>query len=366
MLHACRTRRAVGFGLVASLLIMASWATTVHAARSAPAAPPRGMDIGDDFRALAQQRPWRCAVAPSGPVPATGWTSEAPLCAWQDRLRMQSWSGPGLPQGSTCVSAAAAWWSWIRGKDAAPLWHAAWPANSARDDSGAIKRIVLIREVSQGEWKVTEWRWSPSPRLATRAWQLSRWNALAARAEQFRQTVLASGTQETRMLNQVLEANLRHRPAERNGDVLTWQTDGLCLKVDAAAPGAQQLQLPYSADDSRLEQRAAMQLQLARRFPKATWLSTFNLVPTARHARGGAKFFAVWVDGGAIKGQLWMPTRGDGPLLRVRIATRVPANAATATLTPADLAGDPAVVLRRQVIERELKNVAALWASTYE
>lgn len=254
----------------------------------------------------------------------------------------------------------------MRSKDAAPVWQAAWSANSTRDDSDMVKRIVLMREVSQGNWTVTEWRWSPSPRAATRAWQQGRWNALAARAEQFRQTVAPGGARETRMLNDVLGANLRHRPAEQSGDVLKWQTDGLCLKVDAAAPGAQQLQLPYSADDSRLEQRAAMQLQLARRYPKAVWLSTFNLVPTARHVRGGAKFYAVWVDGGTIKGQLWMPTKGDGPLLRVRIATQLPAIAADAAGNPADIADNPAIMLRRQVIERELKNVAALWASTHE
>lgn len=232
-------------------------------------------------------------------------------------------------------------------------------SHSMRDDSGPEKRIVIIRKLAQGDWSATEWRWMPSLRAATRTWQQGRWDALAAHAQQFRQPVTAKGTREVRMLQQVLDANLGHRPAERNGDVLKWQSDGLCLQVDLAAPGAQQLQLPYSADDSRLEQRAAMQLQLARRFRNANWLSTFNLVPAARNARGGAKFYAIWLDGATIKGQLWMPTKGDGPLVRLRLATELPA-------TPANGMENPAVTMRRQVIERELMAVAARWAFAYE
>lgn len=228
-----------------------------------------------------------------------------------------------------------------------------------RDDSGPEKRIVVIRLLPQGDWSTTEWRWSPSPRAATRAWQQGRWNALAARAGQFRQPVAAAGMREAGMLEHVLQANLGRRAAELTGDVLRWQSDGLCLKVDAAAPGAQQLHLPFSADDSRLEQRAAMQLQLARRYPKATWLSTFNLVPTPRHVRSGAKFYAIWLEGAFVKGQLWMPTKGDGPLVRVRIATELPA-------IPADPIDNPAVTLRKQVIERELMALAARWAFVYE
>lgn len=227
-----------------------------------------------------------------------------------------------------------------------------------RDDSGTDKRMVIIRQSSPGQWNVTEWRWSPSTRAATRAWQQGRWNALAARAGQFSQPPQAGGAGEARMLEQVLEANLGARPAERTGDALKWQSDGLCLQA-IAAPGPQQLQLPYSADDSRREQRAAMQVQLARRYPKATWLSPFNLVPTPRHARGGAKFFAVWLEGSTVKGQLWVPIKGDGPLVRVRISTGLPAS-------PADISNNPAIALRKQVVEREVMALAARWASAYE
>jgi len=239
------------------------------------------------------------------------------------------------------------------------VWRSAWQSQGMRDDSGAEKRFVLIRRLPQGAWSATEWRWSPSPREATKAWQEKRWNALAASVAQHTQTPTAAGASETRLMHDVLESNLGTRPAERIADVLTWQTDGHCLKADLTSPGPQQLQLSYSAEDSRLEQRAAMQLQLARRTPKASWLSPFNLVPASRQARGGAKFYAVWIEGNVMKGQLWIPTRGNGPLMRVRIASELAS-------VPVDLAKNPALQRSRQVIERELFALAERWASAYE
>lgn len=313
-----------------------------------------------DFRALAQQRPWQCKAPAVRAVPATGWSAGRTGCAWQDRLQMRTWSGPGALPGSNCVNAQAAWWAWARGQGAAPAawpaaWNSAWTSQSLRDDSGPVKRIVMLLLLPDGKWNATEWRWNPSPRAATRAWQQQRWNALAARAEQVGQQ---AGTRQAGMLHKVLEWNLGTRPAELAGDVLRWQADGLCLQVDPASPGAQQLQfqLPYSADDSRQEQRSAMQLQLARRYPKASWLTPFSLVPAARHARGGAKFYALWAQGAVLKGQLWIPTKGDGPLVRLRITTDLPA----APANPETLARS------RQVLERELMSLASRWAVAYE
>jgi hypothetical protein len=161
------------------------------------------------------------------------------------------------------------------------------------------------------------------------------------------------------MLLNVLEANVGARPAQLGGELLRWQSDGLCMQATASAPGPQQLQLPYSAEDSRQEQRSAMQLQLARRYPKANWLSPFGLVPAPRPPRGGAKFYAVWVEGEVLTGQLWIPTKGDGPLVRLRITAPLPPRLAPAA-TP-DALAQP-----KQVFERELMSLASRWAAAYE
>ncbi len=329
------------------------------AAHALPAA-----DVAADVRGLAQQRPWRCAQQAEADVPHTGWRASAVECAWQERLRVRSWSGPGERHKGACVSAQAQWWAWSRAASpAAPggavPWHAAWAAHSMVDDSGAEKRVLILRRLAAGDWSVPEWRWQPSPRAATRRWQEGRWKLLVARAAQLRATpAVAAGAPEERMLHQVLDANLAGRVAEIGQQSWQWLADGQCLGVDAAGLGQQIMQLPYAADDSRMEQRAAMQLQLARRYPKATWLTEFRLVPASLRARGGAKFYAVWMEQHVIKGQLWIPTRGNGPLVRVRITTALPTAAGPA---------DAQVVARaEQLLTRELSALAGRWVAEHE
>jgi hypothetical protein len=65
--------------------------------------------------------------------------------------------------------------------------------------------------------------------------------------------------------------------AEIGSQSWRWKADGVCLNVGALGLGQQLMQLPYAIDDNRLEQRAAMQLQLARRYPMATWLANFSV-----------------------------------------------------------------------------------------
>ena len=228
------------------------------------------------------------------------------------------------------------------------------------DERGPEKRIVILRRLTNGEWSGTEWRWTPSLRAATRHWQEGRWKLLAERAAQLRGPSEApQGPVETRMLHGVLEANLGNRIGEIGSHGWQWLANGLCLNVDALGLGQQIMQLPYAVDDSRLEQRAAMQLQLARRYRKATWLTDFSLIPAAPQARGGAKFYAIWIEQASLKGQLWIPTKGNGPLVRLRITTALPA--------PAAEQPDPQVVARAaQVMQRELTGLASRWAAAYE
>ncbi len=228
------------------------------------------------------------------------------------------------------------------------------------DDGPTEKRIVILRLAPNGQWQATEWRWTPSLRAATRRWQEGRWKLLVARAEQIRAAALVPHTApEGRLLRHVLEANLANRVSEIGDQRWQWNAEGFCLRVDAAGPGQQIMQLPYTVDDSRLEQRAAMQLQLSRRYPNATWLTDFTLVPAAARARGGAKFYAVWLEQATLKGQLWIPTKADGPLVRLRITTTLPVNGG----------GPPAsstIERAHQVVTRELTGLASRWASQYE
>ncbi len=349
-------KTAVAFSVLSAVVLT----VTAPASAARPRALPAAADLTADFKALARQRPWACAAQPAIDTPPAGWTEVANECVWQSRLHMRRWSAPTDAQPRACVSAQAQWWSWARGAmpaAAAPAaWRTAWATQSIIDDGGAQKRIVVVRRLKNGEWSATEWRWNPSPRAATRAWQEGRWKLLAERAAQLRAPDdAAQGAPQERTLRSVLEANLGTRAGEIGEHGWKWQGDGLCLAVDEAGLGQQIMQLPYSSDDSRLEQRAAIQLQLARRYPKAIWLTNFSLVPTPPNARGGAKFYAIWLEQATLKGQLWIPTRGAGPLVRLRLTAALPA------------APDaPGVARAEQAMQRELTGLASRWAARHE
>lgn len=332
--------------------------SAIGAAASSTTAP--AADVGTQLRVLAQQRPWTCADQQATPAPGPAVSGGVAECAWQNRLRMRRWSGQGGVKPGACVSAQAQWWAWARAGTAAPVWRSAWTSQSVIDEHGPQKRIVTMRRLADGEWSLTEWRWDPSERAATRRWQEQRWALLAASAAQLRShPEPASGPVEERMLHSVLEAHLAQRSGEIGGQTWQWQAQRLCLTVDALGLGQQLMQLPYAADDSRLEQRAAMQLQLARRYPKATWLLPFSLVPKAPHARGGAKFHAVWMENTTLKGQVWIPTKGSGPLVRLRITTVLPPS-------QAGQADAQAIARAEQVLQNELRALAARWAVEHE
>lgn len=266
---------------------------------------------------------------------------------------VRRWSATGSMLPGDCISPQARWWAWARaGKPLA--WRTAWTARSLDDESAAEKRIAMIRRGADGEWQATEWRWKPSLRAATRRWQEGRWKLLAELADAVNHDSVASLPAEQAMLQTVWEENLGAHPGEIAGELWRWQVDGLCLRSDPVGLGPQQFHLPYSVDDTRLEQRSAMQLQLARRYPKATWLTPFRLVPAAASAKGGAQFQAVWVENSELKGQLWMPTRGAGPVVRLRIVASV-------------RGASPAAIARAgQVVEHELATLAGSWAARHE
>ena len=339
------------------LMGVLAWLAAVPA--SALALRPRAApdDVVMNLRDLAQQRPWTCAEAARLDAPRTGLAGGVAECAWQNRWRMRHWRGRADAATNACISSQAQWWAWLR----APVpWRTAWAGHSFIEDGATQQRIVIVQRLENGEASVTEWRWNPSPRSATRRWQQGRWKLLAARAEQLRAPVEADyGPLESRMLRSVLASHLAKRVGEIGNQTWRWQAEGLCLTVDALGLGQQIMQLPYAADDSRMEQRAAMQLQLARRYPKATWLTEFGLVPAAARARGGAKFQAVWLEQASLKGQLWIPTKGNGPLVRLRITTALPVAAG-------GHAQPQAIARAEQVLQQELTGLASRWAAEHE
>lgn len=338
----------------------------MDAARGAPKPPHASVEAVSDtvtsFRALASQRPWICPEQDSDGAGRSVWRAAPAECAWQNRLRMRRWRGPAIPDPDACVSAEAIWWTRARLQTGSPstfaqAWRSAWTSQIILDEVGTEQRVIVMRRGVDGVWGATEWRWQPSERAATRRWQAARWELLVAHAVGLSPSAAGQGPEprESNSLWAVLEANLGRRPGEIKGGVLSWASEGLCLQVDRAAPGPQQLQLSYTMDDSRQEQRAAMQLQLARRFPQATWLTPFSLVPAPERLHHGAKFYAIWLEAGVMSGQLWMPTRGDGPLQRLRISARLASKPAAAP-----------VAIAKGAIERELLALAASWTQRHD
>jgi hypothetical protein len=333
-------------GLALAMLVLAPVQGAQAARRAAPARP----DPVADFRALAQQDPWTCRQAADGEAE----------CAWQNRLRKQSWRWSDAGQPS-CLSRQARWWN--QAQAALPpttlrsVWDTRWSAQTLRFGIGGEERLLLLERGRDGQWQATEWRWNPNPRPATRRWQEGRWKLLVEAAAR-RQAEAASAAQPgAARMQPVLRRVLGARPGEFGLEGLRLETAGrLCLQVGDPLPGQSKLPLSYSPNDSRLEQRAAMHLQLSRQHPDAKWLTQFKMLDMPANLPSGAKFLATWVEGGALNSQLWMPAKDDTATLRLRASIRLPRGQ-----------NDAAVLWQgRQALERELTAVAVQWAAAYE
>jgi len=331
-------------GLALAMLAPAQGAQAAR--RTAPARP----DPVADFRALAQQDPWTCRQAADGEA----------ACAWQDRLRKQSWRwSESAP--SACLSQQARWWSQAQAglppTTLRSVWDRRWSVRTLRFGIGGEERLLLLERGRDGQWQATEWRWNPNPRPATRRWQEGRWKLLVEAAAR-RQAETASPAQlDAARLQPVLRRVLGARPGEFGADGLRLETPGrLCLQVGNPLPGPSKLPLSYSPNDSRLEQRAAMHLQLSRQHPDAKWLTPFKMLDMPANLPSGAKFFATWTEGAALNSQLWMPAKNDAPTVRLRVSTRLPRGQENAA----------ALWQARQAVERELAAIALQWAAAYE
>lgn len=312
-----------------------------------------------NFAELAQHRPRKCTPALPPVAAPAGWDEKAPLCVWQGRLEMRRWSAPAEGRGG-CVAPPAHWWAWqrarvgIRPGTPAAAWNTGWKSQYVAGAAGERARIAIV-ELQGASWTATEWTWAPSPRAATRAWQQGRWEALAQAAARARSTDAAPPA-----LRAIWEKNLNGRPGDISPAGWRWQSEGKCLSMLPMEAAASSLPLPYAREDARLEQRAAMQIQLARRYPQANFVVPFRLLdapPAMRHS--GAKYIAIWTEKARVTGQLWIPLKSGEPTVRARIEASLPARYDT----PAGLAAGAGAV---RAIERELAAMAATWSAEHE
>lgn len=347
--------------LLLGLLVSLVTACQLAPANAAPAhhrAAKAQPDVVGDFRTLAQQRPWACApLASTGAGPA--WPEAEAACAWQNRLHMQRWRWSD-GAASPCFSRQARWWHWAQAglPPAAPrsVWDRRWTAQTLHMNVGGEERLLILRR-DKDTWEATEWRWNPNPRPATRRWQEGRWKLLLEAASQAQYRSAALDAPDAARMRPVFRRLLGARPGETGPQGLALESAGLCLQASNPLPGQPKLHLSYSPNDSRLEQRAAMHLQLSRQYPNAKWLTQFKMLDMPANLPSGAKFLASWVEDGLVVGQVWMPMKDDATTVRVRITTPLPQHQGD---------GMSAAAKIKPVVERELEAIATQWAAAYE
>ncbi|HEY0488669.1 MAG TPA: hypothetical protein VGD30_04075 [Telluria sp.] len=357
-----RITRTRPLATLASLTMTAALvAIHLPAAAARPARPKPEPELLD-FAKVAQHRPRPCA--PGTPLVAgpAGWKQAAPLCVWQGRLQMRRWVASADAVPAACTAPPAAWLAWQRARVGNPAasgaaWHAGWTSQYlAGPGADGTERIAIIERRPSVGWVATEWTWAPSPRAPTRKWQQGRWELLAKAASAARTVNAAAATP----LHDAWEKNLKGRAAEVAQDGWRWQSGGACLRMTPIVRAAAPLPLPYAREDARLEQRAAMQIHLARRNPGATFLMPFRLLDAPAAApRSGAKYAAIWTDRTQVTGQLWIPRAGDEPPIRAQVVTGLPSRYDT----PAGMAAGTRAL---RIMERELTGIADIWSAEHE
>lgn len=344
---------------VAAMLLPAS-AAEVRAAQAAK--PPSPLD---NLRAFASDRPRPCPPGTAaGPQPPNGWRAEPAQCVWRGLLQVQRWHAPARP-AVTCTGLPARYWAWMRTRFGQPMraqslaWDMTWRANAVRAPGAAQSRVAVIVRNPDNSWTATEWHWTPSARIPTRAWQQGRWELLQRAAAALQPSAAPAAAPEVAMVRLAWEDALRGRAAETEGSLWRWPGEGACVAIDTVGLSDAQMQMPYQNSESRLEQRAAMQLLMARRYPGADWLAPFSLLPQAPEAPGGAKYSALWRVDNLVLGQLWIPRKDDQAIVRVRMSATVPPRLSEA-------ARAPHVFRTARAINGELAALAAAWDGRHE
>jgi hypothetical protein len=328
----------------------------LHAAPAAAAGRKPLLPPAADFTQLTGTRAGSCAA----PVEAGLASLGAPTlrhCAWSQHLEMLYWQDVSASP-NTCLPAPAIAWHRLGAGVGAVLrpWNAAWNGQSLLVQTGGMVQAGMVWRQEGGQWSVVLWRWRPSDRIPTREWQAGHWNKVA---EAVRAVDAANpAPNRTPLMTAWLDAT-NGKPRLLAADTWRWVSEASCLDLRTASLGQAQMHLPHSRDDARLEQRSAMQVLLARRFPAAEWLRNFSLIePSISGDRTGAKFLAVWRENTTVSGQLWIPLRDEGGIVRARISSELPAAAGPAQ--------QEAAKARAAVLERELSALAHAWEARHE
>ncbi len=171
---------------------------------------------------LAQQDPWTCRPAADGDAE----------CAWQNRLRKQSWRWSDGAPSPSCLSPQARWWN--QAQAALPpttlrsVWDRRWSAQTLRFGAGGEERLLLLERGRDGQWQATEWRWNPNPRPATRRWQEGRWKLLVEAAAKRQADAAGAAQLDAARMQPVLRRVLGARPGEFGPDGLRLETAAAC------------------------------------------------------------------------------------------------------------------------------------------
>lgn len=328
----------------------ASAAPKSHARAARKDAPPAAAD----FDELAGSQARACGD-PADPRLAAMGQPSVRQCAWSGRIEMQYWRAIPAPAGACLPPAAIAWQRLATTAQTSPApWNAAWTGHAQVAGNDALQQALALWRTGDGSWSAVLWRWQPSPKPDTRAWQQGHWKDVVAAVQ-----AIVGPQGRVQAASPLLQAWLdttAGEPRVLDGANWRWVAQHACLSMQTEDIGQAQLHLPYSRDDARLEQRSAMQVQLARRFPNADWLLPFTLLdPAVPGKRSGAKFIAIWKDGSAVRGQLWIPLRENGGILRARIAS---------SLGPAH--NENAVKARADLLEHELTALAHAWEARHD
>ncbi|UUZ48591.1 hypothetical protein LP420_38810 [Massilia sp. B-10] len=264
-----------------------------------------------------------CRALPALAAPAIAGTSRRP-CAPGTAACSCGAGGPGTepPPAAGCVAPSARWWAWERARLAAsapalPAWETQWTGNAAAISTDPLRLAVL--ELGEGAvWQAREWEWTPSPRRATRAWQCGAGSSCCARSSKNarRPHRIPHRCADSASLGSAAAGAARRTQQSIAALASRWRVPAPDRRIAART------ELP-----SRLRARrrlasnsAAMQVQLARRYPEASWLVPFRLIdlPGADGAR--ARYLAVWQDKGGITGQLWLLTADGARAVRVQVS----------------------------------------------
>jgi len=337
--------------------ILASCAAPQAPALAAPGKPGKASVPGAaDFERLSGSRAGNCSAALDAAFAAMGAPSLR-HCAWSQRVEMLYWQDIGAAP-NTCLPAPAIAWHRLGAGARAVLrpWSGAWNGQSLLVQYNGIEQAGMVWRQDDGHWSAVLWRWRPSDRIPTRNWQAGHWQDVV---QAVRSIDAANPAPPRTPLNTAWLDATNGKPRGVNDEAWRWVSEGACLELRSAGLGQAQVHLPYSRDDARLEQRSAMQVQLARRFPAAEWLRPFTLVePAISGDRTGAKFLAVWQEGTTVQGQLWIPLRDGAGIVRARIASELPASGAARAAEAGRARG--------ALIERELSRLAHAWEARHE